>query len=90
MKGNHPELDTSSFLNDDNILVYQSLIRPMQWSITLGQLFDIQCTVSRFRALPQEGHLDCVKRIYVYLLKFKDFMICFHGKEPEYDDVEIK
>ena len=36
MKGDHPELDTSKFLDEDGILMYQSLIGSMQWSITLG------------------------------------------------------
>ena len=78
-KGDHPELDTSEFLEEDEILIYQSLIGSMQWAITLGR-YDIQCavmTLSRFCAMPRKGHLEQAKRVYGYLNKFKDFMIRF-------------
>ena len=35
-KGDHPELDTSAFLEEDDIEIYQSLIGSIQWAVTLG------------------------------------------------------
>ena len=64
-KGDHPELDTSEFLEEDETLIYQSLIGSMQWAITLG-CYNIQCavmTLSRFCAMLQRGHLEQEKRV---------------------------
>jgi uncharacterized protein YciI len=68
-KGDHPELDSTSELDDQGIKQYQSLIGSLQWLITLGR-FDIATAVmsmSRFRVAPREGHLDRLKRIYGYI-----------------------
>ena len=62
-KGDHPDLDTSEFLEEDDILIYLSLIGLMQQVITLG-CYDIQCavmTLSRFCAMPQRGNLERAK-----------------------------
>jgi hypothetical protein len=59
-KGDHPELDSTSELNEDGIKQYQSLIGSLQWLITLRR-FDIATavvTMPRFRVVPREGHLD--------------------------------
>ena len=56
----HPELDTSEFLDAEGIQLYQSLIGSLQWIITIGRL-DVQVavmTLSSFRAAPRRGHLD--------------------------------
>ena len=45
-------------------------------------------TMSRFRAAPRKGHLERVKRIYSYLLKFKDSKIRFRTHEPDYSDIQ--
>ena len=71
--GDHPELDTSELLSEDNQKIYQSLIGALQWVIQIGR-FDITTSVmslSRFRALPRQGHLDHVKRIHGYLSKMR-------------------
>jgi len=36
MSGDHPELDTSDLLNEDDQKVYQSLIGALQWVIQIG------------------------------------------------------
>ncbi len=41
----HPEVDTSKFLDEDGIQQYQSLIGSMQWAISIGR-FDIAVHVS--------------------------------------------
>jgi Reverse transcriptase (RNA-dependent DNA polymerase) len=43
-KGDHPELDTSEFLDEQGIELYQSLIGAPQWAVTIGR-FDIQTAV---------------------------------------------
>jgi hypothetical protein len=66
--GDHPELDTSEFLEEDQISIYQSLIGTLQWIISIGR-FDIQVAVaslSTFRAIPRRGHLERCKRIFGY------------------------
>jgi hypothetical protein len=71
-KGDHPELDTSEFLNEDNIQKYQSLIGSMQWAVLLGR-FDIATavmTMSAYRAAPREGHLTRAKQMVSYLMRF--------------------
>lgn len=50
--GDHPELDTSHFLDEEKIQMYQSLIGAMQWEEYIGR-WDIQfavMTMSSFRA----------------------------------------
>jgi len=62
INGDHPELDTSDLLNEDDQKVYQSLIGALQWVIQIGR-FDITTsvmTLCRFRAnawtrLPRPG-----------------------------------
>ena len=34
-RNDHPEMDTSAFLEEEDTLIYQSLIRPIQWAVTL-------------------------------------------------------
>jgi hypothetical protein len=56
----HPEIDSSKFLGEDDIQKYQSLIGAMQWAISIGH-FDIAVhvmTMSSFRASPHHGHLE--------------------------------
>ena len=63
-KGDHPELDTTIFLGENDIEIYQSLIRSMQWVVSIGR-WDIQTalmTLSSFRAQPRQGRLDRAKR----------------------------
>jgi len=38
--GDHPELDTSELLDEDNQKIFQSLIGALQWVIQIGP-FDI-------------------------------------------------
>ena len=83
-ENDHPELDTSEFLDDEGIQQYQSLIGSLQWVITIGR-WDIQTavmTLSSFRAQSRKGHLDRVKRVYGYIYKFKHFCIRFRTEEP--------
>lgn len=88
-KGDHPEIDTSDFLDADGIRLYQSLVGSLQWAISLGR-FDIATAVmsmSSFRALPRKGHLERLKRIYGYLSRMKHAVLRFRTGEPDYSDL---
>ena len=43
-KGDHPKMDTSDFLDTEKIKLYQSLIRALQWMVTIGG-FDMMTAV---------------------------------------------
>ena len=78
-KGGHPELDTTSFLDEDGKEIYQSLIGCGQWNISIER-FDTQSalmSMPRYRTAPSEGHLERVKRIYGYLRRFCHFKLRF-------------
>lgn len=92
VKGDHPELDTSELLDDEKTKLYQSLIGALQWVIQIGR-FDVApavMTMSRFRAMPREGHLDRVKRIFGYLSKMRHGKIRILTDEPDYSDIPVK
>ena len=88
-KGDHPELDTSDELPPEDIKKYQSLIGSLQWLVSLGRL-DIATavmTMSGFRVAPRVGHMNRVKRICGYLMKFKHGAIRFRIGMPDYSDI---
>ena len=91
-ENDHPELDTSEFLDEEGIQQYQSLIGSMQWLIAIGR-WDIQTAVmslSSFRAQPRKGHIKRVKRIYGYINRFKLFDLKFRTEEPEMSHFDNK
>ena len=91
-KNDHPELDDTELLDEEDTAKYQSLIGVLQWTISLGR-FDIATavmTMSSFRAMPRTGHLERVKRICGYLVKFKDACIRVRTGIPDYSDLPKK
>jgi hypothetical protein len=87
----HPEIDSSKFLGEDNIQKYQSLIGAMQWAISIGH-FDIAVhvmTMSSFRASPRRGHLERVKHMVGYLSKFCFAELRILTEEPDFSDIEV-
>ena len=46
-------------------------------------------TLSGFREVPRQGHLDRVKRIYGYLSKMRHAVIRVRMEEPDYSDLPI-
>ena len=86
IKGDHPEIDDSTFLEEKGIQQYQSLIGQLQWAISLGK-FDISVaimTMLPFRSAPREGHPNGVKRICCYLSEMKHSVIRICTDEPDY------
>ena len=89
-KGDHPKIDDSEFLNAQDTQMYQSLVRAMQWAISIGH-FDISkvvMTLSSLWAQPCCGHLKCIKHICGYLYKLKDAEICVCTEELDYSDIQ--
>ena len=63
------ELDTSPELDSKQANYYQLQIGVLHWIVELGQV-DIQTEVSMLAsqmALPREGHLDVIFRVFGYL-----------------------
>jgi hypothetical protein len=87
----HPEIDSSEFLCEDDIQKYQSLVGAMQWAISIGHI-DIAVHVMRmssFRASPRHGHLERVKRMVGYLSKFHSAELRILTNEPNFSDIEV-
>jgi hypothetical protein len=85
-KGDHSEIDTSKFLDSTETQQYQSLIGAMQWAVSI-RCMDITTavvTLSSSRAMPRHGHMDQVKRVYGYLSKMKEAIICVRTDETNY------
>ena len=88
-KGDHPELDTSEYLDQDSTQKYQSLIGAIQWAVSLGRL-DVNtavATLASFRAEPRKGHLERAKRVVGYLVKFRHATIRFRTEEPDMSSI---
>ena len=86
--GDHPELDTSEFLDPEGVQLYQSLIGSLQWLITIGRL-DIQVavmTLSSFRSAPRRGHLDRAKRVVSYVYQFNEGCIRIRTGIPDFSE----
>ena len=91
-ENDHPELDESELLDLEGIGKYQSLIGVLQWTISLGR-FDIATavmTMSSFRVAPRQGHLERLKRVVGYLVKFKEAAIRVRTEVPDYSDLVEK
>ena len=85
------ELDTSPFLEPNDIKIFQSLIGQAQWVIQLGR-FDIHVHVmslGSFRMAPRKGHLERMKRIYGYCWAFKDAAIRIRTGMPDFSDLVV-
>lgn len=90
-QNDHPETDDSELLDEDGIQQYQSLIGSLQWAVSIGRI-DVTTavmTMSSFRALPRQGHLDRAKRIVSYLYRFKSAKIRFRTHEPDLSDLVV-
>ena len=81
---------TQNLLHPEGILQYQSLIGSLQWCISIGRI-DIATavmTLSSFRAIPRQGHLDRAKRVVGYIANMKHAKIRVRVHEPDYSTLE--
>jgi hypothetical protein len=82
-----PELDVSPLLDPDRANYYQSQLGILRWTVELGRM-DIATEVSMLaahNALPREGHLAAVFRIYSYLKTKPNARLVF---DPTYSDID--
>ena len=80
----HPELDQSRLLNEEEITLYQSIMGVCQWISIAGRM-DITFAVSslsRFSSKPREGHLSRAIRILGYLKKYPSRGYKIDPREP--------
>jgi hypothetical protein len=85
-KGDHPEVDDSELLEEDETRQYMSLIGQLQWLISLGRfdIFSAVVTLSRFRAAPRRGHLERAKRVFGYVRNTQGYGIRVRTGIPDY------
>lgn len=85
--GYRPELDTTPELDPESANWYQSAIGALRWAVELGRI-DIatECSMlSSHMAMPREGHLAAVLRIFSYLKKHPNSRIVFDPTYPVID-----
>ena len=83
-----PELDISPELNPSEAAHYQSLIGILRWIVELGRA-DITAEASLMAsclALPRQGHLDILYRIFAYLKAHHNAEMVFDPSEPDIDE----
>jgi len=88
--GDHPEMDDTGFLNNDEHSKYRMLIGCGQWAITLGRfdvMFSIQ-TMARFTAAPRQGHITRVLRIFGYMKAYAKYGIIIDVQERTISQTE--
>jgi hypothetical protein len=85
-KNDHPEVDESELVGQEDAKIYLTMIGQLQWLVTLGRfdIFSAVITMSKFRLAPKTGHMDRIKRIFGYVLGTKDAGIRVRTEEPDY------
>ena len=84
VSGDHPELDESEVLGDDDHTKYQMLIGMLNWIVTIGRI-DIAFAISslsRFVAAPRRGHMDRALYVFGYLKKHFNRRIIVDSRDP--------
>ena len=79
-----PELETSAELKSDGVQYYQELIGVLRWAVELGRV-DILLEValmSTYMAMPRDGHLQQLYRIFGYLKLYPKRKIAFDPQHP--------
>jgi hypothetical protein len=82
----HPELDDSTILRDDEHRKFQMLIGMLNWVVTIGRLDVAHATMSlsRFSACPRKGHLERVLKVFGYLKRRPNRRIAVDSSDPDY------
>jgi hypothetical protein len=88
--GDHPELDSTPLLSDDEHRKYQMLIGILVWVVTIGRIDVAHATssLSRFTACPRKGHLERLLRVFGYLKKRPNRRIVVDSRDPIYEGGE--
>ena len=88
-KDYHPELDTSEFLNDEFIEIYQSYMGILRWAVELGRIDLAQAAslMARFQAAPRTDHLTKVLGIFAYIKKHLQSRIVFDFRTRDWSNI---
>ena len=90
----HPEVDDTGFLNQEEHAKFRMLIGCAQWAVILGRM-DIMYTVqtlARFSAAPRQGHLSRALRMFGYLKNYPKYGITFTNAQhplPDFEKVQV-
>ena len=87
-----PELETSPELKSDGIQLYQELVGVLRWAVELGRV-DILLEValmSTHMAMPREGHLQQLYRIFGYFKIYPKRKIAFDFHHPKISERMFK
>ena len=74
-----PEVDESEFLHGERATKYRMLVGSGLWAATLGRydvLYPVN-TYARFNAIPREGHLQGMLRVFGYLNSYAKAKLIF-------------
>ena len=85
--GYRPEIDSSPELDPRRANYYQGLIGILRWVVELGRI-DIIVAVSqlsRYLAMPREGHLEQALHIFAYLKAHGRSTLVFDDTTPTFD-----
>jgi hypothetical protein len=84
VSGDHPELDETQLLDNEQHRIYQMMIGMALWVVMLGCLdvcFAVS-SLSRFSCCPREGHMKRLRRVWGYLKKFPNKSIGICAQDP--------
>jgi hypothetical protein len=87
-----PELEVSPELKSDGIQLYQELIGVLRWAVELGRV-DVLLEValmSTHMAMPREGHLQQLYRMFGYFKLYPKRKIAFDFQHPSIDERMFK
>ena len=88
-KGDHPEVDETPLLGEEGTRTYLSMVGQLQWLVSLGRfdIFSAVVTMSRFRSMPREGHLERLKRMFGYVRDTEHASIRVRTDLPDYSNL---
>ena len=87
-----PELDVTPVLSPHDVAYYQSLIGMLRWMVELGRI-DICLEISMMSshlAMPREGHMAEVLRIFGHLKKYHNTELVFDPSDPCVDELAFE
>jgi Reverse transcriptase (RNA-dependent DNA polymerase) len=87
-----PELEASAELKSDGVQLYQELIGVLRWAVELGRVDILLETslMSTHMAMPREGHLQQLYRMFAYLKANSQRKIAFDPQHPAISEKMFK
>ena len=88
-KDYHPELDNSTFLDDEHIEMYQSYIGVLRWAVELGRidLSHAASLMARFAAAPRTDHLTHLLGVFAYVKKHLQSRLVFDYRTRDWSKI---